>query len=315
MNRGGRRGNFGLIMLGMQVMRFGYDRIPPCTLTLLITCVVTSLGIVPAEFWAALGIHAETDLMLVPARVIYNLELYRLATSLVYHGQDWHLYYNMTSLLWKGSALERVVGTKRCMVLTVILGALAQLLFVAVCYLRWTVLEQPDAMRVALSGFSGVLFAYKVLITWGAPAEHMSALMGILPLQTRYVVWGELLLMHFLFPNSSFVAHLCGILAGLMVCMGWFDSIIQLADMLPDINLNGGNGRFQEFNNQGQARAPAVDEWQAQPPPQAAAPQHAPEAFYMNAEDDVEEEIPRAPLTREEMRQRALAAAEARRRR
>ena len=108
------------------------------------------------------------------------------------------------------------------------------------------------AIFTALSGFSGVLFGYKVLLTQGAPPEHMPALMGILPLQTRYLVWGELVLIHVMFPSSSFTAHLCGIVAALTISMGWFDAFITAADQL--LNL-GSNQGAPGGNPQGEDRA------------------------------------------------------------
>lgn len=38
--------------------------------------------------------------------------LQRLLLSALVHGDDRHLYYNMTSLLWKGINLEASMGTQ-----------------------------------------------------------------------------------------------------------------------------------------------------------------------------------------------------------
>jgi rhomboid domain-containing protein 1 len=38
--------------------------------------------------------------------------LQRLLLSALVHGDDRHLYYNMTSLLWKGINLEGSMGTQ-----------------------------------------------------------------------------------------------------------------------------------------------------------------------------------------------------------
>ncbi len=35
-----------------------------------------------------------------------------------------------------------------------------------------------------------------------------------LPIEMRYLAWAELLLIHVLMPNSSFLGHLCGIAMG-----------------------------------------------------------------------------------------------------
>lgn len=234
-------------------------------------------------------------------------------TSLLYHTQEWHLYYNMSSLLWKGSSLERAIGTKRQIAITLLLGFLTQFLYISCAYFRQQILGDATAMFTALSGFSGVLFGYKVLLTQGAPPEHMSALMGILPLQTRYLVWGELVLIHVMFPSSSFIAHLCGIAAALTISMGWFDAFITAADHLPDLGvLQGAPGG----NPQGENRVDNA--WQAQAPlygAQGEAPREVGRPNEEAEEEQDEQQAPRPRPDRQEIRRRALAAAEARRQR
>jgi Rhomboid family len=62
-------------------------------------------------------------------------------------------------------------------------------------------------------GLSGLLFSYKVLLTWRQPGA--STLWGM-QLPTRHLAWAELVLSSVLNPRASFLGHLGGILAGLL---------------------------------------------------------------------------------------------------
>jgi hypothetical protein len=61
-------------------------------------------------------------------------------------------------------------------------------------------------------GFSAVLFAFKAVLNADDPST--SSIMGI-PVPTRFMAWGELLLASAFNPQASFFGHVCGILAGL----------------------------------------------------------------------------------------------------
>ena len=44
--------------------------------------------------------------------------LMRIFTSVFLHLENYHLYYNMSSLLWKGSFLEVSMGSKSFLIMT-----------------------------------------------------------------------------------------------------------------------------------------------------------------------------------------------------
>uniref|UniRef100_K3WGF9 Peptidase S54 rhomboid domain-containing protein n=1 Tax=Globisporangium ultimum (strain ATCC 200006 / CBS 805.95 / DAOM BR144) TaxID=431595 RepID=K3WGF9_GLOUD len=58
-------------------------------------------------------------------------------------------------------------------------------------------------------GFSGVLFALKVLLNHNSPT--FSSVYGF-QVPTKYAAWLELVVIHYLVPHSSFMGHMCGIL-------------------------------------------------------------------------------------------------------
>jgi rhomboid domain-containing protein 1 len=93
----------------------------------------------------------------------------RLFWSTLLHADEWHLYYNMTSLLWKGLQLETSMGSVRFLCLIVELWAATSALMVA---LYWACNKYFAALLPGLAqgylslcavGFSGVLFGMKTV--------------------------------------------------------------------------------------------------------------------------------------------------------
>ena len=142
----------------------------------------------------------------------------RWVASQFLHADALHLYYNMTSLLWKGTELERRLGPRglaRLVAFALLVGPLIHISSSAtIVRLGYT---RP--FRVTCVGFSGVLFAMK------AAANHIAGpgrrvtfplLGGGFSLDARLGTWVELLLIQLLVPNTSFVGHLSGLLAGML---------------------------------------------------------------------------------------------------
>lgn len=73
--------------------------------------------------------------------------------------------------------------------------------------------------------FLGVLFALKV-ITTSETSPGTAYIMG-LPVPSRYAAWVELILIHILVPNASFMGHLAGILAGCVYTSTFIGRIID----------------------------------------------------------------------------------------
>ena len=68
-------------------------------------------------------------------------DIFRFVKSAFVHFDSYHLYYNISSLLWKGCFLEVSMGTKKFLVMTLF----------------------PDTYFGYTIGFSCVLFGYKVV--------------------------------------------------------------------------------------------------------------------------------------------------------
>ncbi|KAG3005055.1 hypothetical protein PC128_g6190 [Phytophthora cactorum] len=148
---------------------------------------------------------------LCPDRVISHWDLTRIVASGLIHVDDWHLYHNMISFLWKGYNLEYKAGSVRFLLTVGYLLLLCHVLVVVVALVLATGFQMPGPLHQCSVGFSGVLFALKVLLNHNSPA--FSSVYGF-RVPTKYAAWLELVVIHFLVPRSSFTGHMCGILAG-----------------------------------------------------------------------------------------------------
>ena len=77
-------------------------------------------------------------------------------------------------------------------------------------------------MHQCAVGFSGVLFALKVLVNHYFSDQHQQGettlFFDIIPKQAA--IWMELLIIQLIVPKASFLGHLAGILAGLVYLHG-----------------------------------------------------------------------------------------------
>ena len=208
----GAPGRFGIIALLFTVFGMGGPSvIPPVTLLLVAFQVCVFLRVSP-KFPDIM--HAA----LIPSRVLFNGEFSRLFWCAVTHADDIHLYFNMASLLVKGFQLEQRYGHKKYFMLVTLLTLSSTFLLLVfhVCFA--ILLKENNILNNATVGFSGALFALKVVIAWDSPGGNES-FFNLFTVPVKYSFWAELLICHFLVPNSSFLGHLSGIIAGLMFCV------------------------------------------------------------------------------------------------
>jgi len=240
-----RRTPFGGLFLLAQVLNIGLGNIPPVTLTILLLCTILHYNI----FNWHLPIN---DMSLLPVAVLYYKELHRLITSAFLHGSDMHLYFNMTSLLMKGRYLEGRMGSLRFGLVCASFTVLSNGLEVLVSFILDRFFDYPGPMYTQSIGFSAVLFALKVIIH--ANTEGSSSFMGII-VPTKYVYWAELLLISLIYPQASFLGHLCGIFSGLLYVKGYLPPIIEsIINFLSFFNNNNARNRpvaspFRSFSN------------------------------------------------------------------
>ena len=201
-----------LLALVNQIMMM--ERKPPVTLALAAINVLAYLK--PKDFLAlSLLIPSTRAGCLQPAKILFNGQWHRLFWSPFLHQDELHLYYNMASLLWKGSLLEPYMGSLAFAALVAELLLLTGLIYVGIASFAASagIWFGRSAFNSCAVGFSGVLFGLKIVLNAHSPG--WSTIMGF-NLPTKYAAWAELVLASLISPNSSFLGHLCGIFAGLI---------------------------------------------------------------------------------------------------
>jgi len=199
---------FLLVPLWQQISRLPNK--PPVTLAL----VAVMVGMYIQPDVVAEWVPPVAKACLQPYRVLEGWEVDRMLWSAFLHGDDMHLYWNMVSFIWKGVVLEPALGSVKYAALLLELLVGCQVLLVACA--RALAAAMPGMGGSYYSscavGFSGVLFALKVVLNARSP--EMESVYGF-RVPAKYVCWVELIVISVLTPNASFLGHLAGILAGL----------------------------------------------------------------------------------------------------
>ena len=140
-------------------------------------------------------------LALVPEKIIHGSYLWTLVTSIFVHAGFAHLFFNMFSLFFIGSFVERIVGRKRFVWFYLIAGIVGGIFFALLAgFFGFGVLEgvfgSPDVGGV---GASGAIFGL------------LGILAVILPRGKVYLIGGPLIaivvqaVLGMIFPNSAFI--------------------------------------------------------------------------------------------------------------
>ena len=225
--RGFGGGSFGLILLAMQLFSFfrylsSRNEFYPVTLV--------TLGLNILAYFKAGSSHAWPgirDACISVQGVWFQKEWKRFFLAPIYHGSDFHLYYNMASFMWKAISMERHYGTAYFAYMMAVFTALTNILYLCINYLLAELFDQWSYVQSCAVGFSGVIFAVKVVTTYMQP-RGTTMVMGFLPVPMRLACWFELVVISVLFPNVSFVGHLSGILVGLAFVSGPLKAIMDL---------------------------------------------------------------------------------------
>lgn len=133
-------------------------------------------------------------------------EFRRIGLSAITHADEYHLYYNMASLIVKGSQLEPIYGSLQFLAVCIELTVTSSLLYVLAGYYL-----NIGAWNSCAVGFSAVLFGLKVIINWNSPGYSDIAGHRV---PTKLAAWAELVMIQLVTPNASFLGHACGIIAG-----------------------------------------------------------------------------------------------------
>ncbi|KAL6115725.1 rhbdd1 [Pungitius sinensis] len=210
-----RGSHLGLVLLASQVFRMGLDNIPPVTLAVL------GLNVYLYLFPAAPLMQTCVSVQ----QAYWFKDWRRLLLSPLHHADDWHLYFNMLSFLWKGTKLERRLGGPWFLYLLSVFSLITGLVYLALEALLTELTQDQSYSMACAVGFSGVLFALKVVSNHYHPGG-VTYVMGF-PVSNSYVSWVELVLIHITSPGTSFVGHLAGILVGLLYTAGPLKAVMK----------------------------------------------------------------------------------------
>ncbi|KAK0085320.1 hypothetical protein PV325_005430 [Microctonus aethiopoides] len=213
MNRSVRRRQqgleYGLYLLGMQAVNYGIDKIPSVTLFGVIAQALLYIGVIQVPW------NSE-DVCISAVKIFKYRDWRSFIFSNFEHGSDMHLYYNMVSFILKGAYLERMYGSVNFGILIGVISLGCSALYVGLSWILTQLTADYSYYTTCAIGFSAVLFALKVIVV--CEERDRPHDVGGLRVPSRFAVWAELILIHLLVPNASFVGHLGGILVGCIYC-------------------------------------------------------------------------------------------------
>ena len=164
--------------------------------------------------------NAISSYCLHPQKIIRHwnwkeeIDYQRLLFSGFIHADDRHLYYNMLSFCWKGMHLEPLFGAFDYTVLVAYSLVVSHSLFVIIASaLDYAGFDNTiSSYNTCAVGFSAVIFSLKYVWTQYSSDGYSRILGFSIPL--KQATWAELVIISIISPQSSFLGHLCGILAG-----------------------------------------------------------------------------------------------------
>src|SRR5690242_2169439 len=211
---------------------FIHDYFPPGLKWLLISNTVVFLIYYLGR--GGLSAMMTTLLALYAAGVVRGLYVWQLFTYMFLHGGITHLLFNMLTLWFFGTQLERDWGTRRFLKYYFLCGMAAG---VCVLVANWLTRDIPTI------GASGAIFG--VLVAFGVLYPNQTVLMNFLfPIKAKYMVmiYAAIELLMTLGPNTgvSTVAHLGGMAFG----------YVYLKGRLPRIKLPDVQGSYRQWKLQ-----------------------------------------------------------------
>jgi rhomboid domain-containing protein 1 len=202
------------------------ERLPPITLLFIGLNVTFYL-----ELLEDLAFSLNTVCLSVSS-ILEDKQWLRIIFSPFFHVDDWHLYYNMVSFCIKGRSLEKRYGSYYFSVLLLVFSISCSLAYILIEYVAaYFIFKNYSLLNSCAVGFSGVIFALKVLTTHHLQSGTIYTLKGSLSVPSKYAYWFELIAISILTPNASFAGHLAGVLVGLLYIYGPLKFVIkQLSD-------------------------------------------------------------------------------------
>nr|GME07802.1 rhomboid-like protein 15 [Ipomoea batatas] len=198
-----------------------WEGIPFFTSTVIIACGVVYLVCL------LVGYDSFAEVCFLPLEVISRFQVYRIFTSIIFHGSLLHVLFNMLAFVPLGSELERIMGSIRLFYIVVLLATSNAVihLLIALIVSYNPILSYPELMHQCAIGFSGVLFSMIVIETSLSGIQSRSVF-GLFNVPAKWYALILLVVFQLLMPNVSLLGHLSGILSGFLYTYGFFNIII-----------------------------------------------------------------------------------------
>ena len=158
---------------------------------------------------------------------------YQLITHMFMHGDFWHLFFNMYTLMIFGTVLERIWGSKKFLLFYFVTGIGAALCHSLVLYLQYDAFVEAGKIAAATAvlrtptvGASGAI--YGVLLGYGMlfPDNRLQLIFPPVAMKAKWfvIIFGAIELITGLTGmggNIAHFAHLGGMLFGLIMILIW----------------------------------------------------------------------------------------------
>ncbi|NLX41389.1 MAG: rhomboid family intramembrane serine protease [Bacteroidales bacterium] len=158
---------------------------------------------------------------------------YQLITHMFMHGDFWHLFFNMYTLMIFGTVLERIWGSKKFLLFYFVTGIGAALCHSLVLHLQYDAFVETGKIAAATAvlrtptvGASGAI--YGVLLGYGMlfPDNRLQLIFPPVAMKAKWfvIIFGAIELITGLTGmggNIAHFAHLGGMLFGLIMILIW----------------------------------------------------------------------------------------------
>jgi len=151
---------------------------------------------------------------------------YQLVTHMFSHAPGFrHILFNMLSLFFLGSYVEKFMGPKRFLILYFVSGLGAILAHSGIDYVEY--LQTGDPNFIPMLGASGAVYGVMIAFAVLFPHQKLMLLFPPIPIKARYLAIGLIAydLFRGLGSSSTGVAHfahLGGAVAGALITYWWY---------------------------------------------------------------------------------------------
>ena len=151
--RGDTSNTFAVWLLLFELLEIGIDRIPPATLAALTTQAAIYVDVL--DLLGLASLPPLEDVCVSAHHVWYRHDWHRLFLASVFHADDWHLYFNMTSFLSKAVTLERLFGSAGFLCLLGAFSVLVNMMLIALALFAEALSGDIGYANQCAVGFSG----------------------------------------------------------------------------------------------------------------------------------------------------------------